>query len=123
MIEILETETFLKTKMVNLLAKNIKQLRLKSAHFCPNLILICFNFDRVEVDCSGIFKPGQLGVAIGRARTSTGLRVINFSQRACMPHPESVENFLLLPSKEPLTDKSCCRIVQRYFDNLARSSR
>ena len=57
-------------------------------------------FNRMEVDRSGIFKPGKLGVAIGRARTSTGLRVNNFRQRACMLHPDSVETFLLLPSKD-----------------------
>ena len=37
--------------------------------------------DRVEVDCSNIFKAEQLGVAIGRARKKKGLRLIDFHPR------------------------------------------
>ena len=42
--------------------------------------------DRVEVDASCIFAPGQLGVAIGRAREKKGLRIIGFNESSIMRH-------------------------------------
>jgi hypothetical protein len=48
---------------------------------------------RVEVDCQQIFLPGQLGVAIGRCTSVDGLRIINFKDEVCLPHPETVELF------------------------------
>lgn len=51
------------------------------------------------MDCRGIFKPGQLGVAMSRARDSGGLRVTNFTPRACMPRPDIVKEFISIPSK------------------------
>lgn len=78
-----------------------------------SIFSVCFLFISVEVDCDGIFKPGQLGVAIGRARASTGLRVINFSPRACMQHPETVASFVSISSIEPSEDKSCCQVPTR----------
>ncbi|KAL3861919.1 hypothetical protein ACJMK2_007931 [Sinanodonta woodiana] len=39
--------------------------------------------DRVEVDASNIFSPGQLGVAMGRARNKKGLRDYQFQFQIC----------------------------------------
>ncbi|XP_053402931.1 ATP-dependent DNA helicase PIF1-like [Mercenaria mercenaria] len=65
--------------------------------------------DCLEVDCRNIFKPGQLGVALGRARSSKGLRVINFKPQLCViQQPEVVRNFLSRDSTELLEDKTCC---------------
>lgn len=36
----------------------------------------------VEVDCYSFFAPGQMGVAIGRVVTTSGLRILNFNQKA-----------------------------------------
>ena len=37
-----------------------------------------WTLDKVEVDCTNIFKPGQLAVAVGRCKSIEGLRVINY---------------------------------------------
>ncbi|XP_053372945.1 uncharacterized protein LOC123522808 [Mercenaria mercenaria] len=63
----------------------------------------------IQVDCRDIFKPGQLGVAIGRARSLDGLRVINFNKNACIKQPEKIQRFLTLEdSIETKDDRSCC---------------
>ncbi|WAR13379.1 LOW QUALITY PROTEIN: hypothetical protein MAR_027559, partial [Mya arenaria] len=49
---------------------------------------------QVEVDCSGIFKPGQLGLALGRGRISMGLRVINFNRKYCIKQQNNVRIFM-----------------------------
>ncbi|XP_060552695.1 ATP-dependent DNA helicase PIF1-like [Ruditapes philippinarum] len=69
--------------------------------------------DMVEVDCRGIFKPGHLGVAMSRARDFCGLRVTNFTQRACMPQPDIVKDFINQPSQTFSEDLSCCQETLR----------
>ncbi len=50
--------------------------------------------ERVIVDCTHITKPGQLGVAIGRATEAKGLQVVNFNMAsATRKHPPSVAAF------------------------------
>lgn len=65
--------------------------------------------DYVEVDCSGIFEPGQVSVAIGRARSIKGLRVIGFKKSFCKQHLTSVVTFSGIPSMDYSQDLSCCR--------------
>jgi len=67
--------------------------------------------DRVEVDCSNIFKPGQLGVAVGRARKKIGLQLINFEPRAVIKHDKSMFEFYNQQSN-PICDNlfDCCKI-------------
>ena len=69
---------------------------------------------RVEVDCRGIFKPGQLGVAMSRARDCAGLRITHFTTRACMPHPSIVKDFIDHPSQTIPEGLNCCKIEIRY---------
>ena len=75
-----------------------------------------FNYFRVEVDCKGIFKAGQLSVALGRCRSVNGLRVVNFSPHVCIPQPgEVVWQFLddcSTTSTPYLPDLSCCRNIR-----------
>jgi hypothetical protein len=47
--------------------------------------------DLVEVDCRHMTTPGQVGVAMGRAKCSSGLRVLNFTRAE--QHPDLVEQF------------------------------
>jgi hypothetical protein len=37
--------------------------------------------------------PGQLGVAVGRAVSVEGLKVVNFKNHLCRKHPSYVYNF------------------------------
>jgi ATP-dependent DNA helicase PIF1 len=51
--------------------------------------------NRVEVDCSNIFKAGQLGVAIVRARKKKRLRLIDFHPRNVTKPDKSLFEFSL----------------------------
>jgi len=75
--------------------------------------VLLFCFDSVEVDCQQMFKPGQLGVAMGRVRTTAGLRVINFKEQGCLPQPECINTFVLEPSMPREDSLTCCK-VERY---------
>ncbi|XP_021349151.1 uncharacterized protein LOC110447633 [Mizuhopecten yessoensis] len=66
--------------------------------------------DSVEVDCQQMFKPGQLGVAMGRVRTTAGLRVINFKEQGCLPQPECINTFVLEPSMPREDSLTCCKV-------------
>ena len=69
-------------------------------------------FYRVEVDCREIFKTGQLGVAMSRARSSGGLRIINFHPRYVFKPSTVVSEFLNEVSKGTLSDMTCCRLLR-----------
>jgi hypothetical protein len=48
----------------------------------------------LEVDCSGIFAAGQLGVAVGRATSTSGLRLLHFNPRKhVLPADKHVKDF------------------------------
>ena len=52
-------------------------------------------------------------MAIGRARTRSGLRVINFSRKSCMAHPDTVVNFVNMATEEPSENNTCCQVLVR----------
>lgn len=62
----------------------------------------------VEVDCMEIFKAGQLGVALSRATSSAGLRIINFHPRYVIPPAQTVIQFMTEQSKGLSSDLTCC---------------
>ena len=70
--------------------------------------------DRVEVDCSNIFKAEQLGVAIGRARKKKGLRLIDFHPRNVTKPDKSLFKFNEQSSVDFLYDLECCEEEQHY---------
>lgn len=73
----------------------------------------------LEVDCRQIFKPGQLGVALGRAQTTKGLRVINFNaKRHVISQPANVMNFLNNTTSELQDDRSCCKPNHERYVNV-----
>ena len=50
----------------------------------------------MQIDCSGIFAPGQLAVAVGRATSSSGLRLVNFNPKKHLITPSiRVQDFYL----------------------------
>ncbi|VDI51194.1 Hypothetical predicted protein [Mytilus galloprovincialis] len=64
----------------------------------------------VEVDCYSFFSPGQMGVAIGRAMTIQGLRVVNYNSKAAkLKHNEDVYNLYDQESLQPLQNLHCCK--------------
>jgi ATP-dependent DNA helicase PIF1 len=48
------------------------------------------SLDRVQVDLSGCFSPGQCYVALSRARTSAGLQIVGFTESVVKADPLAV---------------------------------
>ena len=65
--------------------------------------------EHVEVDCRNMNFPGQLGVAVGRAMTTDGLRVFNYGKCYMRNQPECIDNFILSESRPLLPHVGCCR--------------
>ncbi|XP_070209716.1 uncharacterized protein [Littorina saxatilis] len=65
--------------------------------------------ERVEIDCEEVFQPGQIGVALGRARSIEGLRVVNFDTRKVLPQPSTVHDYYKVGSAEVNENLTCCR--------------
>ncbi|XP_063406721.1 uncharacterized protein LOC134690660 [Mytilus trossulus] len=77
---------------------------------------------RVEVDASNIFAPGQLGVAIGRATEKKGLRVIGFKRSSVLRHEDSLYKFYDTSNNNEFDNSgnlTCCNIK---FNNTDRNS-
>ena len=64
------------------------------------------------VDSRSFFKPGQFGVAVGRAMTKDRLQVLNYNaEAASMKHPQSVYDFYSKESKDPKENADdCCQV-------------
>ena len=65
--------------------------------------------DSVIVDGRRVFKPGQLGVGIGRVRHKEDLCLINFSATKCTEHPPNIREFYDRPFQQLQADLTCCR--------------
>ena len=66
-------------------------------------------FDRLEIDCYSFFAPGQMGVAVSRAKKKPDLKIIHYKSRAAnLKHPQEVYDFYFQESQEPKDDLSCC---------------
>lgn len=73
-----------------------------SGHFKLQTCLFTF-----QVNCSGFFRPGQLGVAIGRAVNKEGLQVVGYSEEvAKLQHPPEVQEFY--ETREVPASQYCC---------------
>ena len=66
----------------------------------------------VYIDCYSFFSAGQLGVAVGRCTTLSGLRITNFNrQAACIKHPDCVYEFYRYTGLDPDETLSCCNNI------------
>lgn len=64
----------------------------------------------LEVDCYSFFSPGQMGVAVGRAMTIDGLRIINYNSKAAkLKHRSEVYDFYYHESLRPMQNLECCK--------------
>ncbi|KAK3100053.1 hypothetical protein FSP39_013962 [Pinctada imbricata] len=65
--------------------------------------------DNLIIDCKNAFSPGQIGVAVGRARSVEGLCVLNFKKSLCRSHPANVRQFYETCGVGNVSsDMSCC---------------
>jgi hypothetical protein len=67
--------------------------------------------DCVEVDFRNMNCPGQIGVAVGRAVKTDGLRVINFDKCYMNKQPELLEDFNCFVSPSSMLLIQLCHIV------------
>jgi hypothetical protein len=78
--------------------------------------------DHVEVVCSGVFAPGQLAVAVGRAKSTDGLSLSSFDPSVhVIPQPEDLLAFVDAASMSLKPDISCCS-VQKEAEGIVISS-
>ncbi|CAC5386565.1 unnamed protein product [Mytilus coruscus] len=47
----------------------------------------------LEIDCKNSNQPGQVGVAVGRAKSISGIKVTNYKSSNIKRHPEAVYQF------------------------------
>lgn len=67
--------------------------------------------DHLSVDCYNFWKPGQLGVAVGRAVSMEGLQVQNYNiQSASIQHPQIVYEFYKKWSFIMRENRACCKV-------------
>ncbi|KAH3847067.1 hypothetical protein DPMN_089380 [Dreissena polymorpha] len=65
----------------------------------------------VEVNCKFATNPGQIGVAVGRAVSTDGLRVVNYSPTMLKGHPAGVYKFYgeIQTVSTALDSTECCK--------------
>lgn len=71
------------------------------------------SLERVEVDASSVFAPGQLRVAIGRATEKKGLRVIGFNKSCILKHENILYTYYENCDEVQFDDSgklSCCKL-------------
>ena len=74
-------------------------------HKCQGLTL-----PNVLIDCSRIFAPGQLSVALGRVRDISNVCLVNFSPDVILNQPKHVLQFIGKQSKPIRPETQCCKI-------------
>jgi hypothetical protein len=76
------------------------------------------SIDFLEVDYFPYFAPGQMGVALGRTRTTDGLCVVNCKPTAArLKHPQEVYDFYGVESTRPTDDLKCCKNIYVEVQN------
>ena len=65
--------------------------------------------NHVEVDCSHVFRAGQIAVAIGRVKSKSGLRIVNFRKQLCFQQPKRTIIYVDSPTMPPEPTITCCQ--------------
>ena len=84
-------------KQVGSLEASRRQIPLKLAWAITIHKAQGMSLDAVEVDLSGVFEDGQAYVALSRARTVAGLRVIGFDPRRTTTSARVLQFYDTLP--------------------------
>ena len=68
---------------------------------------------KVVVDGLQFWKPGQFGVAVGRAVSKEGLQVVNYNRHAAsLKHPDIIDEFYQQKSLMMTESLKCCRFKE-----------
>lgn len=86
-----------------------KQIPLKLAYAFTVHKAQGMTLEHLEVDCRNMNFPGQLGVAIGRAVSVEGLRVLNYGKCHLRKQPVCIDQFYSSESESVLPGKNCCK--------------
>ncbi|CAC5417711.1 unnamed protein product [Mytilus coruscus] len=67
----------------------------------------------LEIDCKNSNQPGQVGVAVGRAKSISGIKVTNYKSSNIKRHPEAVYQFYRLCEVPYMInfENVCCKIA------------
>lgn len=84
-----------------------KQIPLKLAYAFTVHKAQGMTLEHLEVDCRNMNFPGQLGVAIGRAVSVEGLRVLNYGKCHLRKQPVCIDQFYSSESESVLPGKNC----------------
>ncbi|KAK3082922.1 hypothetical protein FSP39_009090 [Pinctada imbricata] len=80
--------------------------------------------ERIEVDASNIFSPGQLGVAVGRTTAKKHLRIKNFHPSAVIKQQDCIVDFYrnsdCLLEEEYEDSQTCCK--SNIFVNMDQNA-
>ncbi|CAG2199280.1 PIF1 [Mytilus edulis] len=73
----------------------------------------------LEIDCKNSNQPGQVGVAVGRAKLISGIKVTNYKSSSIKRHPEAVYQFYRLCEVPYMInfENVCCKIAFKE-DNI-----
>ena len=71
--------------------------------------------DYVCIHCRNMHQAGQIGVAVGRARSTDGLQVVDFRPQLLSHHPVEVLDFTDEPGVPFHDNLSCCQMVIAHF--------
>ena len=65
--------------------------------------------EQVIIDSTNFWRPGQLGVAVGRAKSKEGLQFLSYNEEAAMlKHPQIVQDFYSQPGYLMKQNLQCC---------------
>jgi hypothetical protein len=69
--------------------------------------------ERLIVDCHMINRPGQFGVAVGRAKSTSGLQLLHFRKACSVPQPNLIHEYYEGVLKDSVVneDLSCCHVT------------
>lgn len=74
-------------------------IQCSSNSYLPYVFFSFILYYRIEVDCQGIFKSGQLGVAISRTPSISGFRILNFNPKVIFPQDPVIFEFYAIDSQ------------------------
>ena len=115
--------TFIKRDHLNQVTAVRKQLPLKLGYAVTVDKSQGRTLDAVVVDSTNFWRPGQMGVAVGRATSKEAIEISHYNREAAaIPHPKAVTDFYCQRSLLMKENLSCCCLADIDTDNFLTKS-